>query len=371
MKVPFLDLKAQYASIKNEMDEAISNIIENTAFIGGKALADFNNNFANFIGTKHVIGVGNGTDALEIALKALGVKPGDEVIVPANSFISTSEAVTAIGGKVVFVDCLDCYYSIDSSKIESSITRKTKVIIVVHLYGQVAEMDKILEIAKKHDLKVLEDSAQAHGAVYKDKKIGTIGNIATFSFYPGKNLGAYGDGGAIVTNDDKLAKHCKMLANHGRIDKYNHEFEGRNSRLDGLQAAVLNVKLGYLDSWNEGRRRVAELYKKGLSDISELVLPKQFKNSVSVFHLFVIQTDERDNLSAYLKDKGISTGIHYPIGLPYLAAYKYLEHSKDDFPITYKNQNKILSLPIYAEMTDEMVQYVIDAIKSFFQKENI
>jgi dTDP-4-amino-4,6-dideoxygalactose transaminase len=365
MKVPFLDLKAQYASIKDEMDAAINNIIENTAFIGGKVLIDFNSNFAQFISTKHSIGVGNGTDALEIALVALGVETGDEVIVPANSFISTSEAVTAVGGQVVFADCLDYYYSIDPSKIESLITQKTKVIIAVHLYGQVAEMDKILEIARKYNIKVLEDSAQAHGAQYKGNKIGTIGDIATFSFYPGKNLGAYGDGGAIVTNDDKLAKQCKMLANHGRIDKYNHEFEGRNSRLDGLQAAVLSVKLKHLDKWNKGRRRVAELYTAGLSGVKDIKLPKQFDDSVSVFHLFVIQTDLRDELSAYLKEKGISSGIHYPIGLPYLAAYKYLEHTKEDFPITYKNQNRIISLPIYPEMTEEEIFYVIDSIKEF------
>jgi dTDP-4-amino-4,6-dideoxygalactose transaminase/predicted nucleic-acid-binding protein len=366
-KVDFLDLKAQYLSIHNEMDKAIDNVLKNTAFMGGNALKEFNKNFAEFIGTKYAIGVGNGTDALEIALTALGVRKADEVIVPANSFIATSEAVTNIGAKVVFVDCIDEYYSIDVLKIEEKITNKTKVIIPVHLYGQPADMDSIMEIAKKYNLKVLEDSAQAHGAVYKNKNIGTIGDIATFSFYPGKNLGAYGDGGAITTNDDELAKKCLMIANHGRIDKYNHEFEGRNSRLDGIQAAVLNVKLKYLTKWNEGRRRVVKLYKKGLSAINEIVLPRQFDDSVGVYHLFVIQTDEREKLSSYLKERGISTGVHYPIGLPYLEAYKYLNHTKEDFPITYKNQNKIMSLPIYDEMTDEMVKYVIDKIKEFYK----
>ena len=366
-KVDFLDLKSQYLSMHNEMDQAIDNIITNTAFMGGKALKEFNKNFAEFIGAKHAIGVGNGTDALEIALTALGVKAGDEVIVPANSFISTSEAATAVGGKVVFVDCIDEFYSIDISKIEEKITAKTKVIIPVHLYGQSADMSAILKIAKKHNLKILEDSAQAHGAVYKGKNIGTIGDIATFSFYPGKNLGAYGDGGAIVTNDDELAKKCIMIANHGRIDKYNHEFEGRNSRLDGLQAAILNVKLKHLKKWNEGRRRVANLYQKGLSKINEITLPKQIDDSIGVYHLFVIQVDDREKLSKFLKENGISTGIHYPIGLPFLEAYKYMNHSKDDFPITYKNQTRILSLPIYDEMTDNMVEYVIKKIVEFYQ----
>ena len=367
MKVPFLDLKAQYNSIKDEMDIAIINIIENTAFVGGKALLDFNQSFANFIDTKHAIGVGNGTDAIEIALMALGVQDGDEVIVPANSFIATSEAVTSAGGKVIFVDCLDEYYSIDSTKIEEKITSKTKIIIVVHLYGQPADMDSISEIAKKYNLKILEDSAQAHGAVYKGKKVGSIGDIATFSFYPGKNLGAYGDGGAIVTNDDDLAKKCKMIANHGRIEKYNHEFEGRNSRLDGLQAAVLSVKLNHISKWNQDRRRVAELYRNGLSGIKEVILPKQFNETESVYHLFVIQVENREKLVPYLKEKGISTGIHYPIGLPFLKAYAYMNHTKEDFPITFKNQSRLLSLPIYPEMTEEMIYYVINSIKGFYK----
>ncbi len=366
-KVNFLDLKAQYLSMHNEMDKEIDNIITNTAFMGGKALRDFNENFADFIGTKHAIGVGNGTDAIEVALTALGVEKGDEIIVPANSFIASSEAVTNVGAKVVFVDCIDEFYSIDVLKIEEKITSKTKVIMPVHLYGQPADMTPIIEIARKYNLKILEDSAQAHGAVYKGKNIGTIGDIATFSFYPGKNLGAYGDGGAIVTNNDELAKKCIMIANHGRIDKYNHVFEGRNSRLDGIQAAILNVKLKHLTKWNEGRRRVAELYKKGLSKIKEITLPKQIQDTISVFHLFVLQVNDREKLALFLKENGISTGIHYPIGLPFLEAYKYLNHSKDDFPITYKNQNRIMSLPIFPEMTEEMVNFVVDKIKEFYK----
>ncbi|MCD4818175.1 MAG: DegT/DnrJ/EryC1/StrS family aminotransferase [Candidatus Cloacimonetes bacterium] len=365
-KVDFVDLKVQYISIHQEIDKNIDEVIKNTAFIGGKALKDFNQNFADFIGTKYAIGVGNGTDALEIALKVLEVEAGDEVIVPANSFIATSEAVKNNGGKVVFVDCLDEYYSIDVSKIEAKITSKTKVIIPVHFYGQPADMNPIIKIAKKYNLKILEDAAQAHGAVYKGRNIGTMGDIAAFSFFPSKNLGAFGDAGAIVTNDDILAKKCKMLAKHGGINKYNHKFEGRNSRLDGIQAAILNAKLIHLPKWNEARRRIAELYEKGLSQLNEIVLPKQIDETISVFHLFVIQIYERNQLATYLKENGISTGIHYPIGLPYQEAYKYLNHTKEDFPITYKNQDKILSLPIYPEMTDEMVCYVVEKIKEFY-----
>jgi len=366
MKVPFLDLKAQYISIKDEMDNAINKIIENTAFIGGKSLTDFNDNFAKFIGIKHAIGVGNGTDALIISLKALGLKSGDEVLVPANSFIATSEAVTNAGGKVVFVDCHPDLYTVDVDKIEEKITNKTKVIIPVHLYGQAADMDPIMEIAERHDLKILEDCAQAHGAKYKNQNVGTFGDLATFSFYPGKNLGAYGDGGAIVTNDESLFRLCKMFANHGRIEKYNHEFEGVNSRLDGLQAAVLNVKLKYISDWNRNRRRIAELYNKYLADVEGIILPKMHKDAIPVYHLFVIRTDKRDELKEYLKENNISAGIHYPIGLPFLKAYDYLESKPQDFPVTYEYQNKLLSLPIYPEMTEDMVKYVSEKIRDFF-----
>lgn len=367
MKVPFLDLKAQYNSIKAEMDNAISNVIENSAFAGGKAVSEFNKNFADFIGTNHAIGVGNGTDALIISLKALGLKHGDEVILSANSFIATSEAVTNAGGKVVFVDCHPDYYTIDTNKIEEKITNKTKAIIPVHLYGQPADMDSIMEIAKKNNLFVIEDAAQAHGAFYKDRKVGTFGDVSIFSFYPGKNLGAYGDGGAIVTNDDKLAKYCRMYANHGRIEKYNHEFEGINSRLDGLQAAVLNVKLKYIDEWNVNRRKVANWYRDKLSGFNKIILPEELNGVTSVYHLFVIRSNKRNELKEFLKENSISSGIHYPIGLPFLKAYGYLNHTPKDFPVTYKYQSKLLSLPIFPEMTEEQVEYVTNKIKEFYK----
>jgi len=369
MKVPFLDLKAQYQSIKPEMDEAIKNIIDNTAFIGGKALADFNSNFAEYVGTKHAIGVGNGTDALIIALKAMGIKKGDEVLVPANSFIATSEAVTAAAGKVVFVDCHPDYYTIDVTKIEEKITlNKTKFIIPVHIYGQSADMDSILSLAKKYDLKILEDCAQAHGAKYKGRTIGTIGDMATFSFYPGKNLGAYGDGGAITTNNDEYFKQAKMYANHGRIDKYNHEFEGVNSRLDGLQAAVLNVKLKYIDSWTDKRNKAAQYYTEKFKNVTGIEEVKELEGTFPVYHLYVIRTDKREELQAFLKENGIATGVHYPIGLPFLNAYSYMNHTKEDFPVTYEYQNKLLSIPIFPEITRELQDFVVAKIEEFLKR---
>ena len=366
MNVPFLDLKAQYKSIKNEVDRALFNIIENAAFIGGEEVQDFNKNFADYVGTKYALGVGNGTDALIIALKSLNLKKDDKVIVPANSFIASSEAVTGAGAKIVFADCHPDYYTLDVNKIEEKITPETKVIIPVHLYGQPAGMDSIMNLARKYNLYVVEDCAQAHGAEYKEKKVGTFGDLAAFSFYPGKNLGAYGDAGAIVTNDVKLYEKCKMYANHGRIEKYNHKFEGINSRLDGLQAAVLNVKLKYLDKWNESRRRIAASYKKYLQNCKNIVLPEELKDVKPVYHLYVIRAEKRTELKAFLKENEISTSIHYPISLPYLQTYASLHHQPADFPVTYQYQDKILSLPVYPEMTEEMVKYVSEKIIEFY-----
>jgi len=372
MKIPFVDLKAQYLSIKPKMDAAVHEIIENTAFIKGKAVDDFEQNFAKAIGVKHCIGVGNGTDALIISLKTLSIGRGDEVIVPANSFIATSEAVTAAGARVVFVDNHPDTYNIDVSKIEAAITPKTKAVIAVHLYGQPAEMEPVLQIAKKHNLYVIEDAAQGHLAAYKPanlswKKTGTFGHMATFSFYPGKNLGAYGDAGAIVTNDDHLAKKARMFANHGRISKYDHEFEGVNSRMDGIQGAVLGVKLKHLPQWTEQRRAAAKYYSEKLKGVREITVPFVDNEKVKpVWHLYVIRTEKRDSLLSFLKNKGISAGIHYPIALPNLQAYAYLHHKPSDFPVASDYQNKILSLPIFPEITREQQDYVINAVKAFF-----
>jgi len=366
MNIPFVDLKAQYHSIKPEIDAAISDILEHTAFIGGKAVKQFEIDFAGYIGVKHCIGCGNGTDALQLTMQAMGIGDGDEVIVPANSFIATSEAVTAAGARVVFCDADPISDNIDVDRIESKITKRTRAIIAVHLYGKPADMEPIILIAKKHKLKVIEDSAQGHGGQYKGHLLGTLGDAACFSFYPGKNLGAYGDAGAMLTNDDQLAKKMRMLANHGRIEKYNHEFEGYNSRLDGLQAAILSVKLRHLDDWIINRRRVARLYKEELAVVTNLILPEEGDGFKSVYHLFVVKTTKRDSLRTFLSKKNISTGIHYPIGLPFLKAYEYLHHTTDDFPVTAKNQNTILSLPIYPEMTNEQVAYVAQHVTSFF-----
>ncbi len=366
MKINFLDLKAQYFSIKSEIDKAIQNVIEDTAFVKGKYVEEFEKNFAKAIGVKHCVGVGNGTDAITIALKSLGIGINDEVITAANSFVATSEAITNAGAKVSFVDCHPETYTIDTSKIEEKITTDTKAIIPVHLYGQPAEMDEILAIAKKHNLFVVEDCAQAHLAEYKGKRVGSFGNISTFSFYPGKNLGAYGDAGAIVTNDDDLSKKSKMIANHGRIAKYDHEFEGHNSRMDGIQGAVLNVKLKYLEEWTKARRNVAHKYNELFKNNNNIITPFEADYKKAVYHLYVIRTEKRDKLQAFLKENNIASGIHYPIALPNLTAYKYLNYSQNDFPIATKYQNEILSLPVYPEMTNEMIEYVVKTINKFY-----
>ena len=361
MRIPFVDLHSQYLNIKTEIDHAIHNVIQDSAFIGGKYVEQFEHHFADYVGTKYCISVGNGTDALYIALKVLGINNGDEVITAANSFIATSEAITLTGARPVFVDCDERTYNIDVQKIPAAITSRTKAIVPVHLYGQPAAMDDILEIAKTRKLFVVEDAAQAHGARDKGRSIGTFGGFACFSFFPGKNLGAYGDGGAIVTGDEKLARKARMYANHGRVEKYNHEFEGTNSRLDGIQAAILEVKLKYLEQWTDRRRSVAKRYDEELRNV--VVTPTVRPNVKHVYHLYVIRVKQRDQLIARLKEQGISTGIHYPIPLPFLKAYEYLGHKSEDFPIAHSLKDEILSLPIHGDITDDQVSFVIEQIK--------
>jgi len=382
MQIPFVDLKSQYDSIKAEIDGAISTVISQTAFVGGTHLKNFEETFATFCGVKHCVGVANGTDALFIALKTLGIGHGDEVITVANSFIATSEAITATGAKVVFVDIDPKTYNIDTSKLEDLLksrfnpepeTRNQKpetrpiprAIIPVHLYGQPADMDPILAIAKKYNLKIVEDCAQAHGAVYKGRKIGSIGDMACFSFYPGKNLGAYGDGGAIVTNNDEWAMKARMFANHGRIGKYDHEIEGVNSRLDGLQAAILSVKLKHLPAWTEARRTNAYCYNKYLKD-SGLITPVEIDDVTAVYHLYVVRVkkESRQKFQDHLQSKGVSTGIHYPIALPNLLAYAYLGHSEKDFPEATRVSQEIVSLPMFPELSEAQIQYVTESIAS-------
>jgi dTDP-4-amino-4,6-dideoxygalactose transaminase len=357
MLVPFVDLKSQYLKIKEEIDAAVQGVLMDSSFIGGEYLRAFEEHFARYIGTKHCIGVGNGTDAISIALKCAGINPGDEVITVANSFIATSEAITIIGARVVFVDCKELTYNIDVRKIEKALTKKTKAIVPVHLYGQPAEMDGILEIAEKYGLLVVEDAAQAHGARYNGKTVGTLGHLACFSFFPSKNLGAYGDAGAIVTNDDSLATKIRMYANHGRVEKYDHKFEGVNSRLDGLQAAILSVKLRYLEQWIERRRAIAEMYDEGLKGVVQT--PKRLPDVRHVYHLYVVRLSNRKQVKSRLEERGISTGIHYPVSTPFLDAYRHLGHKPSDFPVAYSLKDEILSLPIHGDMTDEQVEYVI------------
>jgi dTDP-4-amino-4,6-dideoxygalactose transaminase len=367
MNIPLVDLKRQYNSIKTEIDAVIGEILSKTAFIGGSYVKDFEEAFARFCGVRHCIGVGNGTDALFIALKGLGIGNGDEVIVPANSFIATAEAVTQAGARVVFADIDPGAYNLDPAGVEKRISSKTKAIIPVHLYGQPADMDPILALARKHGLKVIEDAAQAHDAEYRGRRVGSLGDCACFSFYPGKNLGAYGDAGALVTNDDVLARRARMFANHGRIDKYDHELEGINSRLDALQAAVLGVKLKHLPRWTEARRKSAYSYNRHLAD-SGLTTPREIEGVRAVYHLYVIRVpaERRVALQAYLQSKGISTGIHYPIALPNLKAYAYLNHAGPDFPEATKASREIVSLPMYPELEEEQIAYIAGRLGEFF-----
>lgn len=364
--IRFLDLNHQYLSIKEEIDVAIKNIIKESSFIGGKYVEQFEKEFAEYQQAKYCVSVGNCTDGLEIILEALDLPNNSEIIVPANSFIATSEAVTRSGHKVIFCDCHESNYTISLESLKSKITENTKAIIVVHLYGHPCNMDEVLNVAKKNGLKVIEDCAQAHGAEYKGKKIGAIGDAGSFSFYPGKNLGAYGDGGAITTNNEKLALKCKMIANHGRIDKYNHEFEGRSSRLDGLQAAILLVKLKHLDKWTAQRIKLANYYIDNLRNLNHVILPKREDWAKQVYHLFVIRTKERDALQKHLNENGIQSGIHYPIALPKLKAYEYIGQGNENF-FSNNTDKELLSLPIGEHLNENQLSLVIEAIKNYYE----
>jgi len=365
--IPFVDLKAQFSLVYNEIDQQLSDVIKNTAFIRGPRVKTFEDNFAAYCNARYCTGLGNGTDALFVALKAMGIGPGDEVIVPANTFIATPEAVSMAGARVVFVDCDAETKNINPNLIEQQITSKTKAIIPVHLYGHPADMPEIYDIAKNHGLRIIQDCAQAHGATIDGKPLMSFGDVLCFSFYPGKNLGAYGDAGAVVTNDDAIAEKILMFANHGRIGKYNHEFEGINSRMDGFQGAVLNVKLKYLAQWTRCRIKNASLYDQFLKNEHHIKLPTTSSNMKHVYHLYVIQSRQRDELQKYLKENGIATGIHYPIALPNLDAYRYLGHNADDFPVSNQFQNEILSIPMYPELSEDMLAYVSEKIISFFK----
>jgi dTDP-4-amino-4,6-dideoxygalactose transaminase len=367
MNIPFLDLKAQYISIKSEIDETIDTVIDRSAFVRGPNVDEFERGFAEKCGVKHCVSCANGTDAIYITLKALGIGPGDEVITVANSWISTSETITQTGARPVFVDIDPEYYHLDPALIEEVITPRTRAVIPVHLFGQPAKIDEILEICQRHGLPLVEDCAQAHFAEYLGRRVGTFGVAGTFSFYPGKNLGAYGDAGALVTDDDDIAMRALRFANHGSLRKHVHEVEGINSRLDGIQAAVLNVKMKYIDGWNRARNRNAGIYDRLLEGIGQVRTPKVREGAFHIYHLYVIRTEKRDELAAHLKTNGIATQIHYPTALPFMPAYRYLGHAPEDFPVAGWAQNKILSLPMYPELDEEKIAYVCDAVREFFQ----
>lgn len=366
MDIPFVDLHSQYLSIKGEIDAAIGAVIRDCAFIRGPYVSKFEESFRDFVGTTQCVSCANGTDAIEIALRGLGIGAGDEVIVPANTWISTAEAVTSIGARVVFVDSHPTLYTIDVDKIREKISDRTRAIIPVHLYGLPAEMDVIMAIAKEYNLVVIEDTAQGHGAQYRGVQVGNFGAAATYSFFPGKNLGAYGDAGGIVTNDSALALQMRMIADHGRTAKFDHALEGRNSRLDGLQAAILSAKLPYLNRWTEQRQRWAGLYSELLTGLP-IQLPVTPSHSRHVFHLYVIQIDERDRVREFMESRGVQTGIHYPIALPLLAAYRHFEHTPEDFPVASRQMHRLLSLPIYPELTEEKIEYVVSTLREALQ----
>ena len=363
--VPLIDLHAQYLSIKAEIDDAIADVIAKSAFIRGPYVDAFEERFAAATGAKHCVSCANGTDALYITMRALGLQAGDEVITSAHSWIATAETITQAGGKVVFCDTDRDTFTIDVKRLPDLITPRTVGIIPVHLYGQPADMDPILALAKRHGLWVIEDSAQAHLATYKGRTVGTFGVAATFSFYPGKNLGAFGDAGAIVTNDATLARQMAMFARHGALGKHDHEIEGINSRLDGLQAAVLSVKLEHLPSWTKSRQAIASAYDLELASVSEITTPLTAAGREHVYHLYVIRHDDRDGLASHLRTCGVQSGIHYPVALPFLRAYAHLGHKPEDFPNAFHNQSRILSLPMFPEMSDAQRAHVVGSIADF------
>ncbi|HVF40037.1 MAG TPA: DegT/DnrJ/EryC1/StrS family aminotransferase [Gemmatimonadaceae bacterium] len=359
----FVDLYAQYQTIREEIDEAISTVIRESSFVRGRHVEAFEQRYAELLGVRHCVSCGDGTDAIYIALRALGLEPGDEVITSAHTWIATGETVTQAGGRVVFCDTEDAYYTVDPGEIERRITARTRGIIAVHLYGQAADMDPILEIASRHGLWVIEDCAQAHLAQYKGRLVGTIGDVGTFSFYPGKNLGAMGDAGCLVTNRTDIARFSALFAQHG--GKGDHVMEGINSRLDGMQAAILNVKLRHIDRWTDARRELARRYDALLADVPGILAPEPRPNCKHVYHLYVLRNQRRDALRAHLQERGIPTVINYPKALPFYPAYAYLGHTPADFPVAHRHQTQILSIPLYPELTEEIQRSVAEAIRDF------
>lgn len=376
MNVPFLDLKIQYKQIEHDVLSMITEAMTNAAFIGGPQVEGFESEFSKFCESTYCVGVNSGTDALRFALMATGIGPGDGVITVPNTFIATTEAISQVGATPIFIDIDEKTYNMNPEKLEdclkkhlmpyaSNLAPHPKAVIPVHLYGQPADMDPILEIAKKNNLTVIEDACQAHGALYKNKKTGSLGHVGCFSFYPGKNLGAYGEGGAIVTQDQGVADTIRMIRDHGQAKKYFHNIEGYNGRLDAIQAGVLRIKLKRLGGWNDSRHDNAEYYSELLSAVDGITIPVESSFARSVYHLYVIQADDRDALQEHLRKKGIGTGLHYPLPLHLQKAYAHLGYEQGDFPITENTAKKLLSLPMFPELTREQIAYVAESIKEF------
>lgn len=362
-QIPLVDLKAQYATIKPEIDSAIQAVIEQTAFVSGPFLQTFEENFASFCGTQFAVGTSTGTSSLQLALLAAGVGSGDEVITVPNTFVGTVEAIVATGARPVLVDVEERYHCLDPLRLEGAITPRTKAVIPVHLYGGMADMEPIEKIAKSYDLTIIEDAAQAHGAQYKGRSAGSLGAIGCFSFYPAKNLGAYGEAGMVVTNDRESFEKVRLLKNHGRKTKHEHVLQGSNFRMDGLQAAILDVKLKHLGQWTERRRSVAEKYTHCLSEVSGLRLPEERPDTVHVYHLYVVRTTHREELLRHFNEDGIGAGIHYPIPVHLQQAFSQLGYERGSFPVAERLAEEVLSLPLYPELTEEQVDRVVESVK--------
>lgn len=365
MQIPFLDIKSHYLSIKDEIDEAIARVFQTGRFVGGIEVKAFEEKFASYHGLKHCVSTGNGTDSLFAILKMLGVGNGDEVITPAWSWISTSETVSATGAKPIFSDADLETFNISIQDVERKISTKTKVVMAVHLYGQCCNMESLQKLCAQNNLILMEDCAQAHGAKRNSQQAGTFGLASSFSFYPTKNMGAFGDAGCMLTNDDELAIKLRRFVNHGGLTKDEHVMEGTNSRMDALQAAILQVKLKYLNSWNEKRIGIANRYRERLGKMESIKLPVSDSGNHHVFHLFVIRSKKRNELKTFLDSKGVGTMIHYPCALPFEPAYSRFNFQQKDFPVAAQLQNEVLSLPCYPEMTEDMVDYICNCIQEF------
>ena len=368
--VPFVDLAAQQASIQAEVGAAIERVLSECSFILGPQVEEFERDFARFVGCEYAVGVSSGLDALRLALMAVGIGSGDEVILPANTYIATALAVSGVGARPVLVDCDPQTYNIDVNLIESAVTLRTKAIVPVHLTGQAADMDPILEVAGRHGLRVIEDAAQAHGTLYKGRSCGSLGSIGCFSFYPGKNLGAYGDGGMVTTDDAELAAGMRRLRNYGQTAKYRHTEKGLNARLDTIQAAILSVKLRHLPGWNKARGAHAKGYRDLLCGVGDLTFQQEAPYSTHIYHLFIVETEWRDALRELLDARGIQTGIHYPIPIHLQGAYKDLGYGEGDFPEAERLANSVLSLPMFPELRREQIERVAEEIEGFFRRGN-